>query len=115
MSRNTNLGPLEQEVMECIWNSEKSTVSDVYECLKKDRQIAYTTVMTIMTRLTEKGFLSRKLIGKSYLYSPKQNKNETIKNTVAKVIESIVNKFGSEAVAYFSEELEKFPKNKKEL
>ncbi|EKD96430.1 MAG: hypothetical protein ACD_24C00052G0003 [uncultured bacterium] len=107
-----NLGPLEQEVMECIWHTGKCAVSDVYDCLKQRKQIAYTTLMTIMTRLAEKGFLSRELVGKSYLYSPVESKNQTIKNIISKVMESVVDKFGFEAIAYFSEELEKFPKKK---
>jgi len=112
-SRTYNLGPLEQEIMECIWSIGNCTVSDIYQCLIQRRQIAYTTIMTIMTRLTEKRFLSRKFIGKSYLYSPIDSKSKTLRNTVFKVIEVMINRFGSEAVAYFAEELEKFPNNNK--
>ncbi len=69
-----NLGPLEQEVMGCLWNEKNVSVTEVHECIQKRRKIAYTTIMTIMTRLTEKDFLTRKMEGKAYLYSPKKSK-----------------------------------------
>ena len=58
------LGELESEIMEIIWR-QKDTVSvkDITEVLGKKRQIAYTTVMTIMTRLANKGVLVRHLNG----------------------------------------------------
>ena len=101
-----NLGPLEQEVMDCVWREEKVSVRDVYSCLKKSRKIAYTTVMTIMTRLTEKGFLLRKKQGKAFLYSPSKTKEQTAKAMIGKIVDSLVDQFGEEAVVAFSDEME---------
>src|SRR3989344_473817 len=77
-----NLGPLEQEIMGCLWKEKNVSVSDVHKCLQKKRKIAYTTIMTIMTRLTEKGFLTRKMKGKAYVYSPKKTKEQTAKGVI---------------------------------
>jgi predicted transcriptional regulator len=57
------LGPLEANVMEAIWASKKTpiTVREIYEFLKKTRNIAYTTVMSTMDRLYEKHLLDRKI------------------------------------------------------
>src|SRR5680860_1755722 len=49
------LGDLEAEIMECMWDLGSASVRRVHECLQEDRNIAYTTVMTVMTRLAEKG------------------------------------------------------------
>jgi predicted transcriptional regulator len=57
MTTFASLGPLEQEIMEVVWKHEALTVRCVFEVLKQDRPIAYTTVMTIMTRLAKKGFI----------------------------------------------------------
>jgi predicted transcriptional regulator len=102
-----NLGPLEQEVMDCVWRDEKVSVREVHSCLKKSRKLAYTTVMTIMMRLNEKGFLSRKMVGKAYLYTPKKTKEKVAKGVVKKIIDSLVDQYGQEAVTAFTDELEK--------
>lgn len=109
-ANNYNLGPLELEIMECIWEKGDSTVSDIHSCLTKKREIAYTTVMTIMMRLWQKNYLKRTKDGKNYIYTPKKTKDQTIKNTVSQVLESLISKFGIEAVAYFSDEVEKYEK-----
>jgi len=102
-----SLGPLEQEVMNCIWKEERLSVSDVHKCLRSKRKIAYTTVMTIMMRLAEKGFLSRKMEGKAYIYSPKKSKEQTAKNVIKKIVNSLVDQYGHEAVTAFTDELKK--------
>ncbi|KKQ85494.1 MAG: Transcriptional repressor, CopY family [Candidatus Woesebacteria bacterium GW2011_GWB1_38_8] len=102
-----NLGPLEQEVMECLWEEKNVSVSDVHKCLQEKRKIAYTTVMTIMTRLTEKGFLIRKMEGKAYLYSPKKSKKQTAKNVIKRIVNSLVDQYGHEAVTAFTDELKR--------
>ena len=102
-----NLGPLEQEVMDCLWKEKSISVSGIHQCLQKKRKIAYTTVMTIMTRLTEKGFLIRKMEGKAYLYSPKKSKEQTAKNVIKKIVNSLVDQYGHEAVTAFTDELKR--------
>lgn len=107
-----NLGPLEQEVMDCVWRDEEVSVRDVHSCLKRSRKIAYTTVMTIMTRLAHKGFLIRKKQGRAFLYSPKKTKEQTAKAMIGKIVDSLVDQFGEEAIVAFSDEL-KHKKRKK--
>ena len=104
---SVNLGSLEQEVMACLWKEKKASVLNVHQCLQKKRKIAYTTVMTVMTRLTEKGFLTRKMEGKAYLYSPKRSKEQTAKGIVKKIVNSLVDQYGHEAVTAFTDELKR--------
>ncbi len=103
-----NLGPLEQEVMDCIWEEKEVSVSDIHACLKKRRKIAYTTVMTIMTRLAEKGFLTRTMEGKAYVYLPKKTKEQTAKGVIKKIVDSLVDQYGKEAVTAFTDEIKKY-------
>ncbi|HEX6062217.1 MAG TPA: BlaI/MecI/CopY family transcriptional regulator, partial [Candidatus Limnocylindria bacterium] len=56
---NAFLGPLETAVMDRLWKRRQATVRDVVDDLAKSRSLAYTTVMTIMTRLHAKGLLVR--------------------------------------------------------
>ena len=67
---HSELGTLEQEVLELTWQTEKLTVRDVVEKLQKNRPVAYTTVETVLGHLYQKGFLGRRLQDKSYFYFP---------------------------------------------
>lgn len=93
--------------MSLIWSKGGSTVSKIHSQLNKKREIAYTTVMTIMTRLCNKGFLTRQRLGRAFVYSPQKSRKQTAKNIVSAVFDKLVNQFGEEAVVAFSEELKK--------
>lgn len=62
-------GGLEAAIMDRMWSHARpATVREVLEELKKDRTIAYTTVMTVMDNLHKKGWLRRKRVGRAYVY-----------------------------------------------
>ena len=56
--------------MKAVWNSAPITVRAVQEAIRPNRNLAYTTVMTIMDRLYHKGFLSRTLHSRTHYYEP---------------------------------------------
>ncbi len=57
--------------MDLLWSAgAPRTVRHVYEDLREQRQVAYTTVMTVMDNLHRKGWLHRQLAGRAYLYEP---------------------------------------------
>ena len=63
------LGDLERSVMEQLWNSpDGATVRDVHEALADDRQIAYTTVLTVLDRLAKKDLVTRTREGRAWRY-----------------------------------------------
>jgi len=65
------LGDLEAQVMRRIWaRRDPVTVRDVLGDLQADRNIAYTTVMTVMGNLEKKGWLRRHADGRAYRYEP---------------------------------------------
>ena len=64
------LTPLELDIMKAVWRRPPITVRDVQENIRPIRNLAYTTVMTIMDRLHHKGFLTRKLRSRTHLYEP---------------------------------------------
>src|SRR4051794_32546162 len=62
-------GALEAEILATLWASEKSlSPAEVQDEL--GRALAYTTVMTALTRLHEKGVVSRERVGRAYEYTP---------------------------------------------
>ncbi|MFI7131047.1 BlaI/MecI/CopY family transcriptional regulator [Nonomuraea sp. NPDC050153] len=69
------LGELESTIMDRMWAvKEPASVRDVLEHLRKDRVIAYTTVMTVMDKLHTKGLLKRRPVGRAYIYEAVSSK-----------------------------------------
>ena len=90
--------------MDVLWRGEDFAVRDVQG--KLGRPIAYTTVMTVMTRLAEKGLLSRVARGRAYVYRPKLSKQEYAEALSRSRVRSLIDDFGELAIAQFAEELE---------
>ncbi len=94
------LGPLESSIMDTIWTSNKTplTVREVYENLKKTKNLAYTTIMSTMDRLFEKRLLDRKVEkgrgGLYYVYWPSLEKQTFQKSAVREVLSSLIDNFG---------------------
>jgi predicted transcriptional regulator len=104
------LGPLEASIIGVIWNSEKKPlrVREVYEKLKKKKNIAYTTVMSTMDRLYDKSLLDRRIEkgkgGLFYVYWPRLEEQNFKKSAVREVINSLVENFGEIVTNYLVEE-----------
>ena len=94
------LHELEAAIMHVIWGKglRSFAVSDVLAVLEKRREIAYTTVMTTVARLHQKGLLSRERDGRRYLYSPKLTREEFLEATAREVLDSAVGERGAIAM-----------------
>ncbi len=68
--------------MHVVWELERGTVRQVHEVLAARRQIAYTTVMTMMNILEEKEYLKRSKQGRAYVYEPVHPKEEVLSSMV---------------------------------
>ena len=64
------LGELETRVMRSMWRRSTATVRQVHADLLRERELAYTTVMTVMERLWRKGILQRTRRGRAFDYTP---------------------------------------------
>jgi predicted transcriptional regulator len=65
-----DLAPLELECMRCLWEMGEGTVREIYDAMKRRRPRAYTTVLTIMDRLTRKGAVERVKARRAWVYRP---------------------------------------------
>ena len=72
----------ELEIMQVVWDLGKGTVRQVHERLNQQRPLAYTTVMTMMGILEDKGHLTRTKQGRAYLYEPVRPKSQVIAHMV---------------------------------
>lgn len=72
-------GELEQRVMELLWAAVgPQSVSEVQAEVTKERTLAYTTVMTVLDRLTKKGMAKRRLIARSWHYEAANPQHEVV-------------------------------------
>ena len=93
--RASVLGPQELQIMKVVWERGRVTVRDVYQTLLERRQVAYTTVMTMMNILEQKGFL-KKSAGddRAYLYEPAKSRKSVMRAMVNEFVERV---FGGSA------------------
>jgi predicted transcriptional regulator len=94
------LGPLETEIMQILWEDERSTVKKVHRRLSQQRDIAYTTVMTTMSRLSEKGVLTRHREGLAYVYAPAITEEDFVQMVVRQVLDGLLNDYSDTAIEY---------------
>ena len=102
-SSGGRLGPLEAEVLDVLWRAAgPMPVRDVLQALNARRgaALAYTTVMTVMSRLARKGILARSRSGRGYIYAP------VAADTAEIAVRGVLDEFGDAALARFVERVE---------
>lgn len=81
------LGQLEAVVMNKLWGYDSpAAVRDVLEDVQRERSIAYTTVMTVMDNLYQKGMLTREMEGRAYRYSPSRSREQHTADLMGEVL-----------------------------
>ena len=90
-TKSRTLTEQELEIMKVVWELQTATVRDVYEALLRRRKIAYTTVMTMMNILEEKGYLKKRAEDKAHVYRPAQAKAKVIRAMVQEFVERVFN------------------------
>ncbi|MEO0139794.1 MAG: BlaI/MecI/CopY family transcriptional regulator [candidate division WOR-3 bacterium] len=97
------LGPLEEKVMETIWQEGgKTTVRDVWE-KNFSKDYAYTTILTIFQKLERKGLIKGELRGKVKFYVPLISRDDYYKKKVEEVLTEVLNKNPNAAYLFFLE------------
>ena len=77
------------EIMKIVWQLGTATVREVYEELLKSRKIAYTTVMTMMGILEQKGRLTKTPRDRAYVYSPTQSQVQVVGSMVHEFVKRV--------------------------
>ncbi len=81
----------ELEIMKVIWRLGPVTVRQVYEAMREQRQVAYTTVMTMMKILEQKGHLKKSVAEKAHIYEPTRAKHLVIGSMVREYNDLVFN------------------------
>ena len=107
------LGPLERQVLETLWSHGASTVTGVLETLDPSTHHAYTTIMTILVRLHEKGLVSRTREGRAYRYRPTLTREDFLARAGAALIREFSATYGSRATVHFADALSRLPRRER--
>lgn len=85
----TQLGETEMEVLHHVWALGEATVADVRERILEERDVAYTTIMTVMKKLADKGYLQYREEGRTYVYSPAQEPGAVQHSLLRRLMERV--------------------------
>lgn len=81
--------PLELQCLTALWTLGEANVQSVRDFLAPSKPLAYTTVMTMLDRLTRKEVLSRRKVGRSFVYTPSVTRDEVRRLAVHELVESL--------------------------
>lgn len=98
------LGPLASAIVREVAARGEASVGDVVDGLRRaqGRELAYTTIMTVMGRLHEKGILVRERRGRQYIYRPAAAEAELIDQLSGQAVDRVVERYGSAALRHFA-------------
>ena len=91
MSRPSSRYPteLELEILKILWREGSASVREVRDALTEFRDLAYTSVMTIMNIMARKGYLKRAKMGKSYIYETRVTEKATRRGILGDLVERL--------------------------
>lgn len=101
------LGPLGAAVMRVVWTQGEATVGAVVDALNADRHppLAYTTVMTILVRLFERGLLTREKRGRHFVYWPAADEPALLETLSGRAVDDLLARYGTSALRQFAHRL----------
>lgn len=108
------LSELEQEVMDVVWELNTCTIREVVTTFSETKELAYTTIATILERLHDKGLLQKDDSAFAVTFTPKITKGEFSKKIATSIFDKFFGTFGDAAIVSFAQSIEELPRQKKE-
>jgi len=93
------LGALEKDVMDALWERGGATGKEVLGDLRRSREIAVTTVFTVLERLTRKGLLEKRKIEGVYNFTPRYSRDEFAREVSGEVLKGVFDLWSGPAVS----------------
>lgn len=106
------LGALQAEVLELVWERGEATVSQIAECISRDRNVTYTTVLVAMQKLEKKGWLTHRMEGRANVYRALKSRESANAKLLRDVLKSA---FGGDAQLLLCNLLDECPLDDAEL
>jgi BlaI family penicillinase repressor len=96
--------PGELEVLDVLWRQSPLSVREVMEILNQRRPRAYTSVMSLLGVMTDKGLLTRKAVGRAFVYAPKAGRQKTMRRMIGDLLGRAFDGSANQLVAHLLEE-----------
>jgi BlaI family transcriptional regulator, penicillinase repressor len=80
---------VELEIMHVVWKQGRASVRDVYETLLQRRKVAYTSVMTVMKILEQKGHLKKEQVERAYVYEAAKPRRQVLRKMVRDFVDRV--------------------------
>src|SRR3954467_10747450 len=111
----TTLTPQELAIMKVVWTLGSATVRDIYEKLRARRDIAYTTVLTMMKILEQKGYVRKTKVERAFVYRPVQPRQQVIGGMVREFVDRVFDGASRSALLHLVKQTKLSDKERKAL
>ncbi len=81
------LSDLQIDLMQVLWSKGEATTAEVHQALSAERELAYTTVSTLLTRLEDKSAVTRRREGRQFVYAPAVAESEVRRGMVGNLVD----------------------------
>lgn len=81
------LPPLELLCLKALWSLEEGNVKEVRQIVAQARPLAYTTIMTVLDRLVRKGKITRRKVGRAFVYSPQASRDSMRRAAIRELLD----------------------------
>lgn len=92
--------PLELLCLKALWTLQEGNVKDVQQIVAETRPLAYTTIMTVLDRLTRKGKLARRKVGRAFVYAPQTSREAMRRVAIRELLDSFFDGSEGELLAF---------------
>jgi predicted transcriptional regulator len=110
---SSTLTPQELAIMKVVWRLGEATVRDVYESMRETRQVAYTTVMTMMKVLDDKGFLKKTLVDRAHVYRPARPRQQVVGAMVRDFVDRVFDGASDSLLVHLAKDNKLTPKQRR--
>lgn len=100
MQDDKHLSDLQMDIMRVLWQSGEASVSTVHEALQKSRELAPTTVATLLSRLEKRGLITHRSEGRQYIYRATTSEGEIKRSMVGDLIKRLFHGDSSALVSH---------------
>ena len=101
--------------MKVVWTLESATVRDIYEELRARRDIAYTTVLTMMKILEQKGYVKKTKADRAFVYRPVQPRQQVLGGMVREFVDRVFDGASRSALLHLVRQTKLSDKERKAL
>lgn len=101
--------------MKVVWRLGTATVRDVYEALREERTVAYTTVMTMMRILEDKGYLKKSLQDRAHVYQPTKARQQVVGAMVKDFVDRVFDGASESLLVHLAKDNRLTPKQRQAL